>query len=139
MKSLQALLPGENGPVDQCSKVNDIKKAIHDLLWKYLRGHVKRDQTLQAIGEMITMHNELGGIIIDVLSLIDTESSMLTNEKEREEVRERLLSFLKESERYLSTDTLKERLEIETLGAAGIVKNSKKFFSTVIKTKTKLL
>ena len=45
---------------------------------------------------------------------------------------------MKESERFLSSDTLKERMEIETLGSAGIVKNSKKFFSTVIKTKTKL-
>lgn len=93
----------------------------------------------KAIGEMITMHSEVGSIIIDALSLIDTETTMLANEKEKEEVRERLLSFLKESERFLSADTLKERLEIETLGAAGIVKNSKKFFSTVIKTKTKLL
>ena len=45
---------------------------------------------------------------------------------------------MKECERFLSSDTLKERMEIETLGSAGIVKNSKKFFSTVIKTKTKL-
>ena len=37
---------------------------------------------------------------------------MLVNEKEREEVRDRLLSLLKESERYLSSDTLKERMEI---------------------------
>ena len=73
------------------------------------------------------------------MSLVDIEASMLVNEKEKEEVRERLLSFLKESERYLSGDTMKERMEIETLGSASIVKNSKKFFQFVIKTKTKLL
>ena len=78
-------------------------------------------------------------MVIDILCLIDIESSMLVNEREKDEVRERLLSFLKESEKYLSGDTLRERMEIETLGSAGIVKNSKKFFSTVIKTKTKLL
>ena len=93
----------------------------------------------QTIGEMVALHKEIGSIIIDTFALIDLEASMVVNEKEKEEVRDRLLSVLKECERYLSTDTLKERMEIETLGEAGIVKNSKKFFSTVIKTKTKLL
>lgn len=64
---------------------------------------------------------------------------MIVNEKEKLDLRERLILFLKESDRCLSGETLKERLEIETLGTAEIVKNSKKFFSTVIKTKTKLL
>ena len=32
-----------------------------------------------------------------------------------------------------------ERLEIDTLGETGILKNPKKFFTTVIKLKTKLL
>ena len=85
------------------------------------------------------MHKELGGVIIDCLSLLDIEAGMVVNEKERDEIKERLLLLLKESEKYLSADTLKERMEIETLGSAGIVRNSKKFFSTVIKTKTKLL
>jgi THO complex subunit 2 len=51
----------------------------------------------------------------------------------------RFISLLRECEKYLSEGTLKERMEIETLGEAGIIKNSKKFFSTVIKLKTKLL
>ena len=85
------------------------------------------------------IHNEVGSVIIDALCLVDIEASMLVNEKEKEEVRERLLLFLKESERYLCADTMKERMEIETLGSASIVKNSKKFFQFVIKTKTKLL
>lgn len=88
---------------------------------------------------MTTFHNEVGSFIIDTLALVDIESTMLINEKEKEEVRERFLLLLKECERYLSADTMKERMEIETLGLASIVKNSKKFFSTVIKTKTKLL
>ena len=49
MKSFQTLLPsGSAGDsIDKSPKINDIKKATHDLLWKYLRGHVKREQTLQ--------------------------------------------------------------------------------------------
>ncbi len=88
---------------------------------------------------MTTFHSEMGSVLIDILTLVDIETSMLGNDKEREEVKERFLSFLKECDRYLSIETLKERMEIETLGSAQLVKNSKKFFSTVIKTKTKLL
>lgn len=54
MKSFQNLLPGSSAPgenpssgIDKSPKINEIKKAAHDLLWKYLRGHVKREQTLQ--------------------------------------------------------------------------------------------
>ena len=46
---------------------------------------------------------------------------------------------MKDAEKFLPEGTLKERMEIETLGDAGIVKNNKKFFNTMIKLKTKLL
>ena len=49
------------------------------------------------------------------------------------------MGIVKESEKYLSESVLKERMDIDTLGEAGVVKNSKKFFTSVIKTKTKLL
>ena len=52
---------------------------------------------------------------------------------------DRLVGIVKESEKYLSESVLKERMDIDTLGEAGVVKNSKKFFTSVIKTKTKLL
>ncbi len=81
----------------------------------------------------------MGSVVVDSFAIIDVEVSMIASEKEKEEVRERMLKVLKDCERYLSVDALKERMEIETLGDAGIIKNSKKFFSTVIKTKTKLL
>ncbi len=81
----------------------------------------------------------MGSIIVDTFALVDLEVSIVANEKEKNEIRDRMLAVLKECERYLSVDALKERMEIETLGDACIIKNSKKFFSTVIKTKTKLL
>ena len=55
------------------------------------------------------------------------------------EERERFIHILKDSERFLSEGILKERMEIDTLGEAGIVKLAKKFFTTVIKMKTKML
>ena len=48
MKAFQGLLPSDTKTcLDECSSLVGIKKAVHELLWKYLRGHLKRDQTLQ--------------------------------------------------------------------------------------------
>ena len=50
---------------------------------------------------------------------------------------------MKFNERMTGTDmnknSFQERLEIDTLGECGILKHPKKFFTTVIKLKTKLL
>ena len=77
----------------------------------------------------------MGSLIIDILAFIDSETIQVGNKDERE----RMVGILRDSEKYLPEGTLKERMEIDTLGEAGIVKNSKKFFTTVIKMKTKLL
>ena len=47
--------------------------------------------------------------------------------------------MVRELERFLSDGLVKERMEIDTLGEAGILRLPKKFFTTVIKLKTKLL
>ena len=46
--------------------------------------------------------------------------------------------MVRELERFLSDGLVKERMEIDTLGEAGILRLPKKFFTTVIKLKTKL-
>ena len=47
MKAFQGLLPTDKSCLDDSNSLVSIKKATHELLWKYLRGHLKRDQTLQ--------------------------------------------------------------------------------------------
>lgn len=84
----------------------------------------------------ISHNKDLGSVVIDVLALIDTETTMMP---ERKEERERFIILLRESDRYVPEEIMKERLDIDTLGEAGILKNPKKFFNTVIKLKTKLL
>ena len=86
-----------------------------------------------AVAEMVVARPEIGSLIVDVLSLSDLETMS------KKEERERFLGILNESEKYLPERTLKERMEIESLGEAGVVKNHKKFFQTIIKLKTKLL
>ena len=90
---------------------------------------------MKTLGEVSIMHREMGCLIVDILSLIDTETMLIGGKEERE----RFIHILKDSERFLSEGILKERMEIDTLGEAGIVKLAKKFFTTVIKMKTKML
>lgn len=47
MKAFQALLPPEKTSLDDYSEINLVKKAAHELIWKYLRGHLRREHTLQ--------------------------------------------------------------------------------------------
>ena len=56
----------------------------------------------------------------------------------RKDERARLTSTVTELERFLGDSTVKERLEIDTLGKFGILKQTKKFITTQIKLKTKL-
>ena len=102
---------------------------------------------------MIATHPEIANPIIDVVaselrqqiviftfhddfSVVDTET-VLAEEKKDE--RARYISLVREIERFLSDGLLKERMEIDTLGECGILRQPKKFFTTVIKLKTKLL
>ena len=113
-----------------------VKRAVYELIQKGLKGILRRDAVATALGEATLLHPEMGSTIVDVLALTDAETVMGPAAKEE---RDRLVGIVKESEKYLSESALKERLDIDTLGEAGVIKNSKKFFTTVIKTKTKLL
>jgi hypothetical protein len=55
------------------------------------------------------------------------------------EDRERFLSLLRDVSKHLPDSIVKERMEIETLGAAGVIDSTKKFFTQVVRMKTKLL
>lgn len=72
-------------------------------------------------------------LAVDLFALLDSETNG-GPEKERQN----FLSVLKAAEKFLPTTTLKERLEVDTLGEVGVLKNPKKFFNSVIKQKTRL-
>ena len=139
MKSIRTLLPPEDeksgGGLDNAAVDSLLKRRIYDLIWKSLKNILNKDACVRTLGELSIMQPEMGCLIVDILSLVDTETMLIGGKEERE----RFIHLLKDSERFLSEGTLKERMEIDTLGEAGIVKNSKKFFTTVIKMKTKML
>ena len=77
-----------------------------------------------------------GLYLTDDFPVVDTET-VLAEEKKDE--RARYITLVREIERFLSDGLVKERMEIDTLGECGILRQPKKFFTTVIKLKTKLL
>ena len=84
--------------------------------------------------------------------MVDTETSLA---EEKKDERSRLTATVREVERFLGDGLVKvnricficpnlfvssqERMEIDTLGECNILKQPKKFFTTQIKLKTKLL
>ena len=138
MKTIRSLLPAEesgNGGLDNSTLDAQLKRRIYDLIWKALKNILNREAVVKTLSEISIMHREMGCLIVDILSLIDTETMLIGGKEERD----RFIHILKDSERFLSEGILKERMEIDTLGEAGIVKLAKKFFTTVIKMKTKML
>ena len=78
-------------------------------------------------------HSDMASQLVEVTTLLDLETAVVERLSRN---RDNLLGLLKS----LDADRLlKERLEIETLGDAGIVRHKKNFHTKQIKVKTKLL
>lgn len=82
--------------------------------------------------EMMQLHGDVVGLVVDVLFLIDIES--LASKEDRE----RFLTLTRDLSKHLPEATVKERMELETLGIAGVIESHKKFFTNVVRMKTKL-
>lgn len=51
-----------------------LKRALHDLLSRGVRGQLKREQVASAVAEMVVARPEIGSLIVDVLCLSDLET-----------------------------------------------------------------
>jgi len=116
-------------------RLADAQRSLYDLIWMGVRDKVKREQVVTTIGELIEAKTEVANIVVDVLSIVDTETSLA---EEKKDERSRLCATIREVERFLGDGLVKERLEIDTLGECAILRQPKKFFTTQIKLKTKL-
>ncbi len=117
---------------------DEVRRSVYALLESGASGKLKATQVAAAVGELVIAKAEMASLVMDLFNLVDQETQA-TSAGGKKDHRERFVSMYKECERYLPEATIKERAEIETLGETGIVKNHKKFFSTTIKLKTKLL
>jgi len=128
-------------PIISLKQHKDIFRLIYDLIWNGVKGNLKRDLVVTCLGELIALQHEVASVVVDVIAIIDTETGLVEerkrNEQEKAE-RNKLAGIIREAEKYLSDGLVKERLEIDTLGESAILKYPKKFFTTVIKLKTKL-
>lgn len=84
------------------------------------------------MGEVIPLHDDIPGIILDALYALDAETA-----EEDEEQRQNLYSMIKDLEKCLPESLMKERLELDTLLNVGTLKN-KNFRTKFIRVKTKL-
>lgn len=81
------------------------------------------------------MHADLPSLILDIIGIVDAETSTGSNEASEE--RSAFCDIVKDVEKFLTDKLLKERLEIDTLQDVGTIKN-KIFYTKFIKVKTKL-
>ncbi|XP_017009765.2 THO complex subunit 2 isoform X3 [Drosophila takahashii] len=112
-----------------------ISHAIYQLLWQALRHTHKKDLVLHLLLEVVALHADFPSLIVDVINILDSETSLITDDFQ--EVRHAFVQLVKDLDKVVPESLLKERLEIDTLQEAGIVKN-KSFYSKFIKVKTKL-
>ncbi|XP_017047454.1 THO complex subunit 2 [Drosophila ficusphila] len=112
-----------------------ISNAIYELLWQALRFTHKKDLVLHLLLEVVALHADFPSLIVDVVNILDSETSLMTEGLHEE--RHAFVQLVKDLDKVVPESLLKERLEIDTLQEVGIVKN-KSFYSKFIKVKTKL-
>ncbi|XP_049790874.1 THO complex subunit 2 isoform X2 [Schistocerca nitens] len=111
-----------------------LTRSVYELIWHGIKGPLRRDATVAALGEILELHVDMASIVLDVISIVDAETTCVENNSDE---RQRLCFIVKECEKFFSDKLLKERLEIDTLQDVGTLKN-RSFYTKFIKVKTKL-
>ncbi|CAN8032951.1 unnamed protein product [Ixodes persulcatus] len=107
---------------------------LHDLCWHVLEDRLKVEQAVSALAEVTALHQELPSMLADVIFLLDMETLSVENRDQRD----RFYWLVGGCAKVVPDSLLKERLDIETLGDGGIVKNSRVMLTKFVKIKTRL-
>ncbi|VVC89140.1 unnamed protein product [Leptidea sinapis] len=114
-------------------KLSGFSQGLYDLLICGLKGYLKKDAVILVLREIIALHADIPSILLDVICVLDAETSLDVQNEERVN----FCYVVRELEPLISDKLLKERLEIDTLQDVGTLKN-KNFYTKFIKVKTKL-
>ncbi|XP_031624361.1 THO complex subunit 2 isoform X2 [Contarinia nasturtii] len=120
---------------------NPIFRYIYDLLHDGIRGVTKKDVVSTILADIAEMHTDMPSVILDIIAIFDAETSNGLGDNSTQEERIVFCEIVKKVEEFLSDKLLKERLDIDTLQEAGIIKtqnNVNNFYQRFIKVKTKL-
>lgn len=116
-------------------KLGDLNYWLLEICHRCILGEIPAETVVSALSEIISLHNELPSVIADVLVILDTESQNC----ESHVLRDRYFNLLRYCNNKIVPEfVLKERLDFETLGDAGIMKFLKNTQTKFIKTKTRL-
>ncbi|XP_048243407.1 THO complex subunit 2-like [Haliotis rufescens] len=126
-------LQSENSGLWEPEK-NAMKRAVYELCWSVLRGHLKQDQALAALADLNDHMRNVYSLLADTIAVIDVETSCNEDKTQRD----RFITFVRASAGLITEPVLKERLDQETLEAVGLIFSKLQFQQKYVKTKTKL-
>ncbi|KAK3866040.1 hypothetical protein Pcinc_028398 [Petrolisthes cinctipes] len=130
VQTLKQLVKDDQNPgLTTPEQPKDLSRALYEFLSAIVKGQLRRDYARPLLTDMVNWHPDMASQLVEIALVLDLETVG------QGRAREPLLALVKS----LDADRLlKERLEIETLGDAGVVKHKKNFHTKQIKVKTKL-
>lgn len=124
-----------NELIQACQNGREIRNLIYDECQNYLNGSIQLDQLLNSLSECIKLNEDIINQLSDLLLLLDLETQNIKDKSKRDN----FINFLSAcSNRLISDNLLKERLDFDTTGEAQIITNRKLAQTKFIKLKTRL-
>ena len=113
----------------------EIRNLIYDECQNYLSGKFQLDQLISLLSECIKLNEDVINQLLDLLLLLDLETQNVKDKSRRDNF---IIFLSASSNRLISENLLKERLDFETTGEAQIIANRKHAQTKFIKLKTRL-
>lgn len=116
-------------------KNTGLNYCLYEICRQCILGEIPAETVVSAVSEILPLNNQLPSLIADILVVLDAESQCC----ESHSLRDRYFNLLRFCNNKIVPEfILKERLEFETLGDAGIMKLLRSTQTKFIKTKTRL-
>lgn len=116
-------------------KSSGLNYWLYEICHQSMLGTIPIENAVSALSDILPLHNELPSLIADILVVLDADSQC----SESHAYRDRYFNLLRYcNSKIVPEFILKERLDFDTLGDAGIMKLLRNTQTKFIKTKTRL-